>query len=38
MDEVETVMRVRRLRWFGQVRRREENNPVKRVMDLEVDG
>ena len=38
VDEVETVMRERRLRWFGHVRRREEDNPVRRVMDLEVDG
>ena len=38
MDEVEAVMRERRLRWFGHVRRREEDNPVRRVMDLEVNG
>ena len=38
MDEVETVMKERRLKWYGHVRRREEENPVRRVMDLEVDG
>ena len=38
VDAVETVMRERRLRWFGHVRRREEEDPVRRVMDLEVEG
>jgi len=38
VDEVEMVMRERRLRWFGHVRRREEGDPIRRVMDLEVDG
>ena len=38
VDAVETVMRERRLRWFGHVRRKEEENPVRRVMDLEVEG
>ena len=38
VDEVEMVMRKRRLRWFGHVRRREENDPIRRVVDLEVVG
>ena len=38
VDVLEIVMRERRLRWFGHVRRREEDNPMRKVMDLEVDG
>ena len=38
VDEVEIVMRERRLRWFGHVRRRDEDDPIRSVMDLEVDG
>ena len=38
VDAVETVMREWGFRWFGPERRREEENPVRRVMDLEVEG
>ena len=27
-----------RLRWFGQVKRRDENSILRRVMELEVEG
>ena len=37
VDGLEMVMRERRLRWFGHVRRKEEDDPIRRVMDLEVD-
>ena len=33
VDVVETVMRERRLRWFGHVRRRSEDNPVRKVRE-----
>ena len=32
------VMRERRLRWFGHVRTREEDDPIRKVIDSEVDG
>ena len=38
VDEVEIVMSERRLRWVGHVKRREQDDPIKRVMNLEVTG
>ena len=37
LESIETVMRRRRLRWFGHVERRE-GNWIKRCMELEVSG
>ena len=38
VDEVEVVMRERTLRWFDHVSRREKDDSIRTVMDLEVDG
>jgi len=35
---VEEVMRMRRLRWYGHVERKNDEDGVKRAMDLEVEG
>ena len=38
VDKAEMVMRERRLRCFGHVRRREEDDPITRVVVFVVDG
>ena len=32
------VVRLRRLRWFGHVRRRKESSWLRRCMDMEIEG
>ena len=38
VDLVEDVLRRRRLRWYGHVKRRDENDPLSRALNLTVDG
>ena len=38
IESVSDVLRRRRLRWFGHVLRKEDEDWVKKCMDLEVDG
>ena len=38
VEDLRVRMRRTRLRWFGHVKRREENNILKRVYNLEVRG
>ena len=38
VEDIGVRIRGARLRWFGHVKRREENNILRRVYDLEVEG
>ena len=38
VEVLENVLRRRRLRWFGHVKRRDEEDPLKRVGELVVEG
>ena len=38
VEPLEVVMRRRRLRWYGHVRRRDEQEPLGRIMELTVEG
>ena len=38
LDEIQNVMRVRRLRWYGHVQRREEGEALSIIRDWEVEG
>ena len=38
LRQISEVMRTRRLRWYGHVRRREEGEPLATVRDWEVQG
>ena len=38
VESITAKIRTARLRWYGHVRRMEENNWVRRVMEMEVDG
>ena len=38
VEDLKDRMRRTRLRWFGHVKRREENNILKRVYDLDIGG
>ena len=38
VEDLRVRIRRTRLRWFGHVKRREENNTLRRVYDLEVGG
>ena len=38
VEDIRDRMRRIRLRWFGHVKRREENNILRRVYELEVEG
>ena len=38
VDQVEDMLRRRRLRWYGHVKRRPETDPLSRVTNLNVAG
>ena len=38
LEEISSVLRKRRLRWFGHVKRREENSILRRAMNLQING
>ena len=38
VEVLENVLRRRRLRWFGHVKRRDEEDPLRRVGELVVEG
>ena len=38
MENLEQRLRKTRLRWFGHVKRRDENSLLRRAMELEVEG
>ena len=38
VEALEHVVRRRRLRWYGNVQRREERDPLRRVRELYVEG
>ena len=38
LREFGTLLKAKRLRWFGHVKRRDESEALGRVMELEVDG
>ena len=38
LENLECRLRKMRLRWFGHVKRRDENNILRRVIELEVEG
>ena len=38
MENLEHRLRKMRLRWFGHVKRRDENSILRRAMELEVEG
>ena len=38
MENLEHRLREMRLRWFGHVKRRDENSILRRAMELEVEG
>ena len=38
MENLEHRLKKTRLRWFGHVKRRDENIILRRVMELEVEG
>ena len=38
VENLEHRLRKMRLRWFGHVKRRDENNILRRVIELEVEG
>ena len=38
MKEFAVILRERRLRWYGHVVRRTEEEPLYRVNEVEVDG
>ena len=38
MENLEHRLRKARLRWFGHVKRRNENKILRRAMELEVEG
>ena len=38
MENRERRLRKTRLRWFGHVKRRDENSILKRAIELEVEG
>ena len=38
MEPLETIVRRKRLRWFGHVKRRIEGEPIGRISNLEIEG
>ena len=38
VENLEHRLRKTRLRWFGRVKRRDENSILRRAMELEVEG
>ena len=38
VDTLDVLLRRRRLRWFGHVKRRGQEEPLSKIMELEVDG
>ena len=38
VETLDVLLRRRRLRWFGHVKRRGQEEPLGRILDLEVDG
>ena len=38
VENIEHRLRKMRLRWFGHVKRRDENSMLRRVMELELEG
>ena len=38
VENLECRLRKMRLRWFGHVKRRDENSILRRVMELEMEG
>ena len=38
VENLEHRLRKTRLRWFGHVKRRDENSTLRRAMELEVEG
>ena len=38
VENLEHRLRKTRLRWFGRVKRRDENSILRRTMELEVEG
>ena len=38
LEDIELVLRKRRLFWFGHVKRRDENDPISRVQEVVAPG
>ena len=38
METLDALLRRRKLRWFGHVRRRGQEEPLGRILELEVTG
>ena len=38
VETLDVLLRRRRLRWFGHVKRRGQEEPLGRILELEVDG
>ena len=38
LEEISSVLRKQRLRWFGHVKRREENSILRKAVDLKLSG
>ena len=38
VHKIQEIVREKRLRWYGHIMRMEENDPVKRAIDMELPG